>query len=220
MPRIIRLTILLYFLLTFPFKTLVLAAPMAPRPVVNHQTRQCAIITPGDECGGVILPAGWEYLDKSAGVECPAGYATVELKVEWTHFKAAHCCTKGHSGTSGDCQDVVIQHSKQRCAFVEDIQACVALPQGWETWGKNCPSDFKWVDQVDCKDSSTAASTALESTPSSTPSLGDSSGSGGEKTTPGPTDVPNPLLPCLSSAMPLTILIGAGVFSFRKRYET
>ena len=205
---------LLIFLLT---NTIVFAAPMPPRPVVNHQTRQCAVIVTGDECGDVVLPSGWEYLDEASGELCPNGYATIDLNPEWAHFKATHCCSEGHSGSSGDCQDVVIQQSKRHCAFVEDIQACTALPKGWEAWGENCPTGFEWVDQLACTVSSTSVPTPpskLE--PTSTIPTNDSTGSGGKIDTPVPTDEPNTTLPCPSVVMPLAGLVGAGVLLKRK----
>jgi hypothetical protein len=208
---------LLIFLLT---NTIVFAAPMPPRPVVNHQTRQCAVIVTGDECGDVVLPSGWKYMDEAAGEQCPNGYATIDLNPDWTHFKVTHCCSEGHSGSSGDCQDVVIQQSKRHCAFVEDIQACTALPKGWETWGENCPTGFEWVDQLACAVSSTSVSTPpskLE--PTSTTPKNDSTGSGGKIATSEPTEqsrVPNPLLPCASVVMPLAGLVGGGVLLKRK----
>ena len=202
------------FFLSLSF-TLASAAPMPPSPVVNHQTRQCAVIVPGDECGDVILPSGWEYLDEAAGETCPEGYATIDLNPKWMHFKATHCCTEGHSGSSGDCQDVVIQQSKRQCAFVEDIQTCAALPNGWETWGKNCPTGFEWVDQVTCTSSSTAVFTPpSDIEPTSTTPKSDSTGSGGMVATLEPTEsaeAHNPLLPCPSVAMVLAGLVGAGV---------
>jgi len=188
---------------------------MPPRPVVNHSTRQCAVIVPGDECGDVILPTGWEYLDEAAGEKCPDGYSTIELHPEWAKFKVEHCCMEGHSGVAGDCQDVVIRQSNRQCAFVEDIQICTALPKGWEAWGKNCPTGFEWVDQVNCTVSSTTVSTPpSELEPTSTTPKSDTTGSGGMVATPEPTELAeahNPLLPCPSVAMALAGLVGAGV---------
>lgn len=122
------------------------AAPLPPRRVVNHQTQQCAEIVPGDECGDVLLPPGWEYTDG----ECPAGYTPGEIQVEWVHFEVSICCTEGHSGVAGDCQDVVIQRSLRQCAFVGDIEKCAGLPNGWEALGRDCPVEFTWVEDVVC----------------------------------------------------------------------
>ncbi len=201
--------------------TLAIAAPMPPSPVVNHQTRQCAVITPGDECGDVILPPGWEYLDEASGEVCPEGYTTIELRPDWAHFKVPHCCMEGHSGTSGDCEDVVIDQSSQRCAFVEDIQNCQGLPDGWEAWGENCPTKFEWVDDVICTGSQ-ADQTQTPTPPSqiertSTAPGSSSSGGGGQISTPVSTEAPearNPLLPCSSAGMLLVAIAG---MAYRKK---
>lgn len=126
--------------------TLSIAAPLPPRRVINHQARQCAEIIPGDECGDVVLPPGWEYID----VECPQEYAVVDLRPEWVPFKVSFCCTEGHSGVSGDCDDVVVNPLTRQCAFVEDIQKCSQLPLGWQTWGKDCSSGSNWTDDIAC----------------------------------------------------------------------
>jgi hypothetical protein len=207
-------SILLLLLLSY---TLSSAAPMPPSPVVNHQTHQCAVIVPGDECGDVILPSGWEYLDEAAGEVCPEGYATIELHPEWAHFKVPHCCMEGHSGVSGDCQDVVIDQSNRRCAFVEDIQNCQGLPDSWEAWGENCPTKFEWVDDVTCTGDQTG-STVFPTPPSnfeptSTIMETDTSGGGGLVGTLEPTvtiSKPSNAMPCPSIAMILVGLVGAG----------
>jgi hypothetical protein len=108
-------------LLLFAGAVAVYAAPLPPRWVINPQAQQCARVIPGDECGDIVLPAGWEYQDASSGASCPAGYTEVELRPGWTHFKAQFCCSEGHSGSPGDCQDVVIQPLARQCAFVEDM---------------------------------------------------------------------------------------------------
>lgn len=123
------------------------AAPMPPQRLVNHDLRQCAWIVPGDECGDAVLPAGWEILDSD---ECPAGYAEVDLRMEWIHFKTDFCCSEGHSGARGDCEDVVLQAAERRCAFVDDIHACAALPPGWAAHGGECPSGWTWTDALTC----------------------------------------------------------------------
>ena len=125
------------------------AAPLPPRTAVNDATRECARVMPGDECGDVILPPGWRYLEPDPGA-CPDGYAQIELHADWLHFKAPHCCTEFHSGTRGDCQDVIIHNASQQCAFVADIDQCPALPPGWAPWGKNCPEGFQWAADQTC----------------------------------------------------------------------
>jgi len=122
------------------------AAPLPPRQIVNHQLRQCAVITPGDECGDAILPPGWEYTD----AECPAGYTTGSPQIEWAHFKVPWCCTESHSGVPGDCKDVIVQRDSRQCAFVDDLQKCLSLPPGWQALGRDCPVAYTWVDNVPC----------------------------------------------------------------------
>jgi hypothetical protein len=211
------LTVLLFYALAN-------AAPMPARPVVNHQTRQCAVIVTGDECGDVILPTGWEYLNEAAGEKCPDGYTTIDLHPDWAHFKVAHCCTEGHSGSSGDCQDVVIHQSNQQCAFVEDIQNCTVLPGGWNAWGKNCPTNFEWIDEVLCSGGQVATTTTTAPTsppilrPTPTVLESDASGSGGMESTLEPTETylkSKNLLPCPSVAMVSICLVGIGFWQKR-----
>lgn len=76
-----------------------------------------------------------------------------------TRGKSEFCCTIGHSGSRGDCEDVVVNYIKQKCAFVKDINKCGKLPQDWkqaeetELEGRICPSlDFEWLDDaLDCE---------------------------------------------------------------------
>jgi hypothetical protein len=188
------------------------AAPMPPRTLINHKTHQCAQITPGDECGDVILPPDWQYLDTSAGEKCPDDYKLVDLQLKWMHFKSQLCCSEGHSGSRGDCQDVVTQPTKRQCAFVEDIQKCPNLPEGWKAWGQNCPNDFYWTSEVVCTGNEAGQAT---------------NGTGGNQTGPTafikpsetppanpakPTGAPerrNPLFPCASSGLALMVLCSA-----------
>lgn len=171
------------------------AAPMPPRTAVNHAARECAQVLPGDECGDAILPAGWEYVDG----DCPADYARVELRLQWSHFKAPFCCTEGHSGSRGDCEDVILQKDERRCAFVEDLGRCASLPPGWIALGKECPAGYEWVDDQACPvegSDPAAARTAAVSPPA-----------GGE------ADAPQPTAPAERSrgicAAPAPIVIAA-----------
>jgi hypothetical protein len=187
------------------------AAPMPPRTLVNHKTHQCAQITPGDECGDVILPADWEYLDPNAGEQCPENYTFIDLHPEWLHFKASFCCSEGHSGSPGDCQDVVLQQSRRQCAFVDDIQKCPALPEDWEAWGKNCPTGFEWAEEVACLGSQSSpvvnATSAAQTEPTVTTQLTDTPAA--IQTNPAtPADTRNPLFPCASSGLALIVLCG------------
>jgi hypothetical protein len=187
------------------------AAPMPLRIVVNHQTRQCAHVTTGDECGDVILPPDWEYLDPSLGEKCPDNYTFIDLWPEWTHFKAPFCCSEGHSGSSGDCQDVITQQTKRQCAFVEDIQKCSSLPEGWKTWGQNCPAGFEWTSDMVCSGSESSpvvkATSAAQTVPALTSQLTDTPPA--NQTQPAtPPNARNPLFPCASSGLALIVLCG------------
>ncbi|HUW95553.1 MAG TPA: hypothetical protein VMW58_07175 [Anaerolineae bacterium] len=126
-----------------------LAAPAPPELVVNHGSKQCAEFWAGDECFSCSAPAGWEILGRLPEAECPDGYTEVEIDRTCSAHKVDFCCTEGHSGAPGDCEDVVINRAKEQCAFVEDIGECPALPRGWERHGVDCPY-YEWADQVDC----------------------------------------------------------------------
>jgi len=125
------------------------AAPAPPQLVVNHESKQCAEFVAGDECVSCSPPAGWEVLGNQWETECPAGYTQVEIVPVCTPHKVTFCCTEGHSGAPGDCEDVVINESAEQCAFVEDIDACPALPGGWEKHGADCPY-YDWAEDIPC----------------------------------------------------------------------
>ena len=125
------------------------AAPAPPQLAVNHESKQCAEFVGGDECVSCSPPAGWEILGNSWETECPAGYAQVEIVATCTAHKVTFCCTQGHSGAAGDCEDVVINEAAERCAFVDDISECPSLPTGWEKYGADCPY-YEWADQIEC----------------------------------------------------------------------
>jgi hypothetical protein len=184
----------------------VFAAPMPLRILVNHKTHQCAQITPGDECGDVILPPDWEYLDASSGEKCPDDYTLVDLRLEWKQFKSQFCCSEGHSGSAGDCQDVVTQPNKRQCAFVEDIQQCPGLPEGWKAWGQGCPFDFYWTQDVVCSGSgsslSLSATSALKTETAGLAQPTEPPPASQTKPTRSP-DTRNPLFPCASSGLAL-----------------
>ena len=107
------------------------AAPVPPELAVNHESKQCAEFWGGDECVVCSLPAGWESLGGLWEAECPADYTMVEIRPTCRAGKIAFCCSEGHSGAPGDCEDVVINKRAEQCAFVEDIGECPALLQGW-----------------------------------------------------------------------------------------
>jgi hypothetical protein len=187
------------------------AAPMPPRPVVNPETRECALVVPGDECGDLVLPAGWQYLEPASDGNCPADYAVVELQAEWAGFKIPRCCTAGHSGASGDCTDMVVQEKDHLCAFVEDLSACPALPEGWAKSGPLCPQDYNWLDDLACLiptvQSSPSAAPPTDVPPATAPPL-QATPTGSSQPTPQPTAA-NTVnsLPCGSAGM----LLAAGL---------
>jgi len=49
----------------------VVAAPSQPAKVVNHKTKECAMIWTGDECETCVPTGDWEILNG----DCPEGYA-------------------------------------------------------------------------------------------------------------------------------------------------
>ena len=127
------------------------AAPVPPELAVNHENKQCAEFWGGDECVVCSLPEGWEILGRLWETECPADYTTVEIKSTCRAGKITFCCSEGHSGAPGDCEDVVINKRAEQCAFVEDMGDCPALPHGWEMHGEDCPY-YDWAADVECLD--------------------------------------------------------------------
>ncbi|MFN8414459.1 MAG: hypothetical protein U0Z26_18920 [Anaerolineales bacterium] len=57
-------------LFTLFLATAVIAAPSEPTRVVNHKTKECAMIWTGDECQTCVPTGDWEILNGS----CPEGY--------------------------------------------------------------------------------------------------------------------------------------------------
>jgi hypothetical protein len=128
------------------------AAPLPPMRVVNHQTLECGELPyGGDECMDCFPPEGWEVLGVAYDVECPPDYTVVdEVSYDCQPFKNQFCCSEGHSGASGDCEDLVVNNRKKECAFVDDIEDC-ELPVRWETPRQQlCPSGYDWIDSLGC----------------------------------------------------------------------
>jgi hypothetical protein len=148
---------LLIVVLLFSGWNITQAAPAPEKLVVNHETKECATIFGGDECMDCLPPDGWEVLGWSYDVECPEGYAFTEVEEICTPYKNEFCCTEGHSGAHGDCEDMVINRIACKCAFVEDINAC-NLPLGWQdkpekkpNYGWACPGSFDWTEEFECQ---------------------------------------------------------------------
>lgn len=147
-------TFVVLFLLTSSIA--VLAAPALPRYGINEQTKQCAEFFMGDECTSCTLPAGWQLIED---FQCPAGYEEIQMRSVCTPQKNHFCCTIYHSGSGGDCDDLVVNDAEKKCAFVNDINNCNQLPKGWnhaeiiDGWGRVCPShEYEWLETiVDCE---------------------------------------------------------------------
>ncbi len=58
-------------LLSLSFSTFAVAAPSEPVKVVNHKTKECAMIWTGDECETCVPTGDWEILKG----DCPNGYS-------------------------------------------------------------------------------------------------------------------------------------------------
>jgi hypothetical protein len=153
--KIFSLIILLSLLLLLGSVQVVQAEPAPDKLVVNHETKECATIFGGDECMDCMPPEGWAVLGWSYQAECPEGYTFTQVEEICTPFKDEFCCTDGHSGAHGDCDDLVINETDQQCVFVEDINAC-NLPTGWEAKSADgywaCPRDFDWIENLECLD--------------------------------------------------------------------
>lgn len=131
-----------------------LAAQAEPQLAVHEPSRECAEFFMGDECTTCTLPEGWEIVN-----ECPEGYREVDERSDCTPRKDNFCCTFGHSGSNGDCDDVVVDELNKQCGFVENITECASLPMGWKSpsasqaYGRLCPSiEYTWVNgPVECE---------------------------------------------------------------------
>lgn len=77
-----------------------------------------------------------------------------ECLYDGKHYKTTFCCSYEHSGSIGDCEDVIINESLKECAFVRDINNCLELPDGWqraeklESWGRVCnyKEGYNWLN--------------------------------------------------------------------------
>jgi hypothetical protein len=133
----------------------ILAAPVPPLRVVNHETKECSEIFGGDECMDCFPPEGWEILGFAYDEPCPEGYTEVaEPGYNCESFKNQFCCMEGHSGAHGDCRDMVINKRQKSCTFVDDVTTA-ELPRGWQAKPGNvanydwfCPEKYEWVSDV------------------------------------------------------------------------
>ena len=72
---------------------------------VNEVTKQCAVLSGGDECSTVIyhVPNGWKYLnpgEEDAIAGCPVGYQQVSLPYKVKPYWQFGCLVPGHSGSN------------------------------------------------------------------------------------------------------------------------
>ncbi len=143
------LFVLLCFFTFYPVSARVaFAVPAIPEYGVNHATKECSVFRMGDECTACRMPQGWVSLGAGVKDLCPEGYKRVDVRPQCFPSKNAFCCTKGHSGSPGDCRDLVVNEKRKKCSFVDDIERCVKLPEGWQR-PKNeqvCPSvSYGWL---------------------------------------------------------------------------
>ncbi len=155
------------------------AAPTPPLTAVNEETKECGQMPGGDECTNCYPINGWTQLGDGYDVECPEGYTYAQPEYQCDHFKAQFCCTEGHSGASGDCEDLIISHRYDECAFVDDIIGCnppsewTQQPNGISAEEWLCPAGYEWIDEIDCSgDASSATATPEASEGLSLPCLG------------------------------------------------
>jgi len=91
-----RTKILLLFvgicLLPFSITSFALAAPSEPADVVNHKTKECAVIGTGDECVTCIPTGDWEILTG----DCPDGYTKLD------DFAPNSCTYSGNTNSMCD----------------------------------------------------------------------------------------------------------------------
>lgn len=128
---------------------LALGAPLPLEMIANDTTRECAQFLPGDECVDCTIPSGWRNLGRDAS--CPAGYTIVSVEGICRGFEIERCCTEGHSGAAGNCENMTKNDLIDECAFMEDPTNCT-LPVGWSTKPKNvsssewaCPAAYDWT---------------------------------------------------------------------------
>lgn len=112
----------------------------------------CGEFIPGDECSQSSPSRQWTELSGP----CPKSYQN-NIKIpafQKEYYKNEFCCTSGHSGSAGNCVDLVINKSEKKCAFVRKIENCKKIPILWskpETEDRLCPSNYSWNKELlDC----------------------------------------------------------------------
>jgi len=150
-----KILLILFLILS---STLAFSTSMPPAIAVNHSLKQCSEVFTGDECMSCNPPEGWGFLEDMFNASCPEDYEQVEIDVTCTGYKNEFCCTVSHSGANGNCEDVIVNTSEQKCAFVENIENCKSLPANWITptstnyKGIICPSlEYEWETEfIEC----------------------------------------------------------------------
>jgi hypothetical protein len=127
----------------------VFAAPLPLQTIVNDESMQCARFLPGDECMDCTPPEGWKILDP--GASCPENYTIVTAKGICKGFENERCCTEGHTGASGDCQNMVKNDFTKECALMTNATTDT-IPNGWQKMPESiissnwvCPLDYTWT---------------------------------------------------------------------------
>jgi len=118
-------------------------SPAPPSIIINQTTKECTNFWLGDECVRCQVPTNWETYNSNY---CPIDYKRVDLDVDCEPLKTSFCCSQSHSGGDGDCEDLIININEKKCSFVEDINTCPSLVQGWQKVEDLCPLDYQWVD--------------------------------------------------------------------------
>lgn len=124
------------------------AEPALPKNVFNKVSKECSTIFGGDECTDCNPIAPWEE------GKCPKNFKKVQTGIPTScqPFKNERCCSEGHSGAIGACDDLLVNSKTKSCLFLEDRKSCKKLPIGWEN-KKQCPRSFQWTkDIVYCTD--------------------------------------------------------------------
>ncbi|HWR57420.1 MAG TPA: hypothetical protein VN328_00910 [Thermodesulfovibrionales bacterium] len=140
------------FAIILSLSTAAFAAPAPPEILINEVARECAKFYPGDECVSCVPPEGWISLPPGRAYQCPEGYKDVQVRGVCYPQRNSFCCTKGHSGAPGNCKDLVVNEKEKKCAFVDEIDKCPALPDGWQRPKQHvCPSwEYQWSGDLKC----------------------------------------------------------------------
>ncbi|MFH1664119.1 MAG: hypothetical protein ABH986_04915 [archaeon] len=123
--------------------------------MVNNETMQCLDTLGkfgGDECTICSIEGlGQEWEQLNSINECPPEYEFVKLEAIGAEYvckasKDAFCCTIRHSGSGGDCKNLIINNKEKKCAFLEDNTTKCYPPKDWEKSSELCPIEYKWIE--------------------------------------------------------------------------